>query len=395
MWKHSPIKTALILGPLVFSFALAMDVYMPFIPNMKQYLSTSQSTVQLTLSLFMIVAGSGQLILGPISDQIGRFKLIFISAILFLIGSILCAISQTALFLIISRVIQALGCCGLSVCSFAIVRDVYSGKDSSMIYSFINAIIAISPIIGPLIGVMLANRYSWHSAFDFLSILAILCLLIIILLCKESLPLERRKKINLLDILKRYLIVCKSLQFWTYTIVATSGMASFFTLFSMTPYIIDNLGLPLSSIYFSFGIAGITFLIGSIISGKIVNKLGIYKTAFLGVILISLAGIISITIYYIYGLFLWGFFTPCFIATFGAALVAGTGASGSLEPFFEFAGVASAMFGAIEFVLGALIGSIAMMFSTKTSLPMGFTMLIIGVISMIFLITKKRFNKNV
>ena len=146
MWKYSPLKTILILGPMVFAFALAMDVYMPVLPEMREALNTTQQMVQVTLSLFLVVTGVGQLFLGPLSDQLGRFKVILLSSILFVIGSILCAVSTTIDFLIFSRVIQGLGCCGLSVCAFAIIRDAYSGKTSSMIYSFINAIISISPI---------------------------------------------------------------------------------------------------------------------------------------------------------------------------------------------------------------------------------------------------------
>lgn len=384
MWKYSPLKTILILGPMVFAFALAMDVYMPVLPEMRESLHTTQQMVQVTLSLFLVVTGVGQLFLGPLSDQLGRFRVILISSILFFIGSILCALSSTIEILIASRVVQGLGCCGLSVCAFAIIRDAYSGKTSSMIYSFINAIISISPIAGPLIGVQLAMHFQWQSAFIFLTGLAFISFLIVVIFVKESLPVERRKKMSW-SVFARYLYVSKSLQFWAYSLTAVAGMSSFFILFSMTPYIITHLGYPISEIYVVFGSAGLAFMLGSILSGAIVNKLGVYKTAIFGVGCIFFAGILSLAIYILHGLSLWGFFAPCFLATFGAAFTAGTGASGSLEPFYEIAGVAAALFGTMEFAISGVIGSIAMLFPATSSLPIAITMIILSITCFILL----------
>jgi DHA1 family florfenicol/chloramphenicol resistance protein-like MFS transporter len=391
MWKYSPLKTIFILGPMVFSFALAMDVYMPVLPEMQKSLHTSQQMVQITLSLFLIVTGVGQLILGPLSDQFGRFKIILISSILFLFGSILCAISTSIDFLIFSRVIQAIGCCGLSVSAFAIIRDAFSGKTSSMIYSLINAIISVSPIVGPLIGVQLATHFEWNSAFILLAVMAFGVFLIVTFLVKESLPVERRKKVSW-NVFLRYFEVLKSLQFWAYSLTAVSGMSAFFILFSMTPYIITYLGFPISKIYIMFGSAGVAFLFGSLFAGGIVNALGVHKTALLGVILVFMAGSLSLGIYFMYGLSLWGFFAPCFFATFGCALVVGTGASGAMEPFYEMAGVAAALFGTMEFALSGVIGSIAMLFPATSSLPIAVAMLIMSSLSFTLLLLVK--NKS-
>lgn len=166
-------------------------------------------------------------------------------------------------------------------------------------------------------------------------------------------------------------------------------MVSFFILFSMTPYIINYLGYPISEIYIVFGSAGVAFLIGSIFAGVIVNALGVYNTAFLGVVCVFIAGVLSFSIYEVWGLSLWGFFAPCFLATFGCALTAGTGASGSMEPFYEMAGVAAGLFGTMEFAISGIIGSIAMLFPATSSLPIAITMIIISIIAASLLIIVK------
>lgn len=209
-----------------------------------------------------------------------------------------------------------------------------------------------------------------------------------VIFVKESLPVERRKKMSW-NVFARYLYVAKSLQFWAYLLATVSGMASFFILFSMTPYIINYIRYPISEIYVTFGLAGLAFLIGSLFAGIIVNALGVYKTALLGVACVFAASILSLSIYEIWGLSLWGFFTPCFLATFGCALTAGTGASGSMEPFYEIVGTAAALFGTMEFAISGVIGSIAMLFPATSFPPIAITMIIMSIVCFILVLLIK------
>ncbi|WP_119343453.1 multidrug effflux MFS transporter [Facilibium subflavum] len=393
MWPYRPITTIFLLAPMVFSFALALDVYMPVIPQMRDILHTSQGMVQLTLSLFFLVSGFGQLVVGPLSDQIGRYKVVICSVILFVISSVLCANVNHVIPLIIYRILQGIGACGMFVSAFAIVRDAFHGKTSAMIYSFFNSMISISPILGPIIGVGLAAIFPWHAIFYFLAILGSITLILMLVFTKESLPPEKRKKFDF-KIFGRYFSICKSLTFWSYTLPAVSGVSAFFTLFSMTPYIIKTLGEPRSQISFFFGMAGAAFLLGSIVSGSIVHKLGVLRTSLSGVYLILASGVLLIAIHLLSGLSLWGFFGPSMLATFGCALTAGSGASGALEPFGDFPGAASAMFGALEMGGSAVIGSVAILFPITTALPLAGVMLATSLISLVFLLLLQKFVLN-
>ena len=392
MWPYRPVTTVFLLAPVVFSFALAMDIYMPVISEMRIVLNTSKEMVQLTLSLFFLVTGFGQLILGPLSDQFGRFKILIISVIIFLVSSFLCATANHVLLLIIYRVFQGIGACGMSVTAFAIVRDAYDGRNSAMVYSFLNAMISISPILGPVFGVFLASFFSWHAIFYFLTGLAMITLILVISFVKESSLEENRKPFDF-SVLKRYLMVMRSLTFWAYVLPATSGISAFFTLFSMTPYIVDYLVQPRSQIGFFFGLAGAAYLIGSIISGAVVHRVGVYKTSLIGLLLIICAGILLLTIYWINGLSMWGFFGPSMLATFGCALTSGSGASGAMEPFGNYSGVASAMFGSFQLGGGAIIGSVATLSLLTTVYPLAITMLFTAIISLFFLILLAFFEK--
>ena len=132
--------------------------------------------------------------------------------------------------------------------------------------------------------------------------------------------------------------------------------------------------------------AGVAFLAGSIIAGTIVHKLGVYKTSLAGVFLIMSSGMLLLIVYWLDGLSLWGFFGPSMLATFGCALTAGSGASGAMEPFGEFSGVASAMFGALQLGGSAIVGSLAALFALSASCPLAITMLATSLISLFLLL---------
>ncbi|GMN89247.1 multidrug effflux MFS transporter [Francisella sciaenopsi] len=393
MWKHSPLKTVLVLAPPILACELAMEAYIPVLPIMGKSLHTTQSMAQLTVSVFLIVSGVGQLILGPLSDQVGRYKVILMSAVLFLAGTVFCILSPGVKFLIFSRIIQATGACGLSVVTFAIIRDSFSGKQSSMVYNLVDAIVSMSPILGPPIGVTLALLFNWQSIFVFLFILAVMSLFIILFFVQESLPVERRKKFSF-DIISRYWTVSKSLQFWAYSISAVSGMSAFLIFFTMIPYIIVYLEDPYTKIYIMFAFTGIAYLAGAVFAGVIVNHLGVFRTTIVGVVCILIAGILSLASYVGFGLSLWMFFAPCFFAAFGCAIAAGAGASGGMEPFFEIAGVASAMFGTMELSLSAIVVGIAMSFPATSALPIALTMITTSLFALLLLLILRMVKKG-
>ena len=131
--NRKPLATVAVLAPFIFSFALALDIYVPSIPSIREIFATNAFVVQLTVSIFMLMTGIGQLLVGPLSDHFGRRKIALCSVAIFTLGSFLCALAPSISFLIMARVIQAMGACGMMVVAFAIVRDLYSGNDCARI----------------------------------------------------------------------------------------------------------------------------------------------------------------------------------------------------------------------------------------------------------------------
>src|SRR3990167_11327916 len=168
----SILKIILLLAPMVLALPVAMDIYVPALPSIATLFQVSAGKMQLTLAVFMFTAGLMQLFIGPLSDQRGRRSICFIMTLIFALSTVLCARAHTANQLIIFRCIQAMGACGMMVIGFAIVRDLYAGKKSAQVYSYLNGLISFSPMFAPFIGSYLDVYFGWPATFLALLIIA-------------------------------------------------------------------------------------------------------------------------------------------------------------------------------------------------------------------------------
>ncbi len=374
MRANKVLSTILFLSPFVFSFAFAMDIYIPAIPAMKEVLQTSQENIQLTLSLFMFMTGLGQLVMGPITDQYGRRSLALLSVALFIVGSGLCALSNSIQLLIIARMIQAFGGCGMLVVAFATVRDQFSGNEAAKVYSFLNCGIGLSPLFAPIIGSYLFDWFNWQAGFVFLTIMASLIFLLAFFRMTETLPAENRVKLST-NVFLRYWQVLKNRTFITYTSCATAGLITFFVFFSSSPYIVINLlDVPVKYFGYYFFTVGATFFIGSLICGKVANKVGPFKVVVVGTLLLLIAGLTMLVWYLVSGISVAQYILPCMLAGIGGSFMMGAGAGGAMEPFGKAAGLAAAMVGCIEFLCAAIFGTIIMHWPVTSTIPLSITM---------------------
>jgi len=386
MQQKNIIPAVLLLAPFILGFALALDIYVPSIPDIRVYFGTSPWVVQLTVSAFILTTGIGQLIVGPLTDAYGRRKIIITTSAIYCIGSIISTISPNITTLILARMAQGFGACGMMVTCFAIVRDLFSGKESARIYSFLNSTIALSPLIAPSIGGYLALYYGWRMTFAFLALIAFFITLLAIFKIKESLPQKRRVTFSK-DFLVNYRHILKSNVFIMYLFCDCAGFAGFLTFFSVSPYIIiELLGIPEQHFGVYFAAIGLVFFIGSLISGFLAKQIGTYKTVLVGTVLMTLAGIVMLLWHLVFGLSILGFMGPMMIMGIGGALLMGAGAGGALSPFPEMAGAASALFGACQFAFGFFISTMVLKWQVTSTVPLAITMLTLGFIAFVLCI---------
>lgn len=377
--KHFYI-TLFILAPLIFTSSFAQDVYVLTIPHLLKYFNTTPKVIQLTISTFILFTGLGQLVYGPWSDQIGRRKVVLIASVVFAIGSLICALAPTIAILILGRATEGAGACGMTVCALAIVRDLYEGDKLTKMYSLLNSLIALSPLLAPMIGGYLDVHFSWRACFLFLVALAIMALLITYCKIPETLQKQNRTKFDS-SVFKTYWSILKNKQFQTFAFAGAAGLACFFTFFSMSSYLlITLLKVPEEHFGYYFAIIGVVFFSGSVLSGYLAGWVGTYRTVIIGAVAMVISGAVMLVWYCLYGLSIFGFMIPMALMGLGGAIVMGGGAGGAIAPFGETAGAASALFGSGQFVFSFVISSIVMLKPVKSTEPLAYTILILSII---------------
>ena len=326
----------------------------------------------LTLNLFMLTAGIMQLLIGPLSDAYGRKLLLYIMTGFFAAGSFLCALSPNPYLLILFRIIQSIGCCGLLVLGFAIVRDCYSGTKSARIYSYLNGLISFSPMFAPFIGSYLDIYFGWRATFLSLLIIAVFNLISIFFYLPETLPIQKRQKFNFKNTYKNYLEISNNKEFMVYTTITCFGLSYLYLFCALSPYlIIRDLNIPEEQYGFYFFYMGLSFFLGSFFCGLLVERIGIYKTCFLGLIITLAGGLWMASWYYQQGLTLYGFIYPMLLIGIGGTFCMSAGTGGSMTPFGENTGTASALGGSMRFMFASFVGYLVINDHIASTLPLG------------------------
>lgn len=156
--------TALLAGLSAIG-PLTTDMYLPSLPDIARQLSASTAQVQLTISAYLFGFAIGQIFYGPISDRRGRKPVLLAAVGLYCAASMACALSTSIEMLIVSRAFQALGGSGGIVLARAIVRDLYSGARAGRELSLIGSVMALAPVLAPIIGGVLQTGLGWRSVF--------------------------------------------------------------------------------------------------------------------------------------------------------------------------------------------------------------------------------------
>ena len=385
------VPSLLILVYIVSVGPFGDTEYTPSLAHIADYFNVYYGEVQLTMSSYLLGFGLGQLFYGPLSDRIGRRPSIIIAAFVFLIGSIICALSFNLYFLIFGRFVQSLGACAGSIISTAAVRDVFDEKVRNRIYIIINGSFAIAPALGPIAGAFIENYLSWRYNFYLLIILGLILLISVLFFFPETCSeenMQKHRKAPLVNIVANYLALAfKHPVFVLNGLIQGVSIGIVYTSLVEAPNLINNV-LGLSALYFiavSLSLLA-AFVLGSvfcIILDKLLKRTQIMFIAFL----IMIAG--SILMFYLYSFDNFNLFeaiSPIVVVFFGIACVIPISTSQALSPYGHIAGIASAELGFFQMGLAGLTTFFVALFHSSVLYILPHVFLYLSIAGLIFVI---------
>lgn len=351
LWTYSLPVALVLLAPFNILASLGMDIYLPIVPAMPAILGTTPGVVQLTLTLYMIMLGVGQIIFGPLSDRFGRRPILIGGVLVFAATSLALAMTTSAWLFVLLRLMQATGTAAMLVAVFATVRDVYADTpESAVIYSLMNAMLAFVPALGPIAGAFIASYLGWGAIFLALCISALIALSFVLPKWHET--RQSREHSSSTD----FGLVLRSPYVWVYTLAFGTAMGSFFVFFSTAPRVLIA-GAGLSELDFSVAFATVVMIVTTRFAKLVVARWEIDGCVIRGMLILlfsaSLLGLGEILLTPSF----WSFVLPMWLVAVGIVLTTSVTANGALQEFSELAGTAVALHFCVQSLIVGIIGT--------------------------------------
>ena len=350
------VRMILVLGAMVALGPLTIDMYLPALPGIAEELSVSSSVVQLTLTGTLAGLALGQLIVGPLSDSLGRRRPLMAGIVLHMLASVLCVLAPNIAALGVARVLQGMGAAAAMVVAIAVVGDLFADSTAATVLSRLMLVLGVAPVVAPSLGAAVLLQASWHWVFAALVVLAGGLLVLAALALPETLPVSHRRPLRVRGIAATYVELLRDARFVILVLVAALGMSGLFAYIAGASFVLQGrYGLDQQAFALVFG-AGAVALIGATQFNVVLLRRFAPQTIVLwALVAASLAGVVfvGLSVAHVGGLL--GFVLPVWAILAAMGLVIPNAPAVALSRHSDAAGTAAALLGAAQFGLGAAV----------------------------------------
>ncbi|MGB3355981.1 MAG: multidrug effflux MFS transporter [Mycobacterium sp.] len=345
-----------VLGLLVALGPLTIDMYLPALPKIAEDLSVSSSVVQLTLTGTLAGLALGQLIVGPLSDSLGRRKPMIAGIVLHMVASLLCLFAPNIALLGVARGLQGFGAAAAMVVAIAVVGDLYKDNAAATVMSRLMLVLGVAPVLAPSLGAVVLLQASWHWIFATLVVLAGALLVMAAIALPETLPEKNRRPLRVLGIGATYLGLLRDVRFVILVLVAALGMSGLFAYISGASFVLQGrYGLDQTAFALVFG-AGAIALIGSTQCNVVLlRRFSPQQIMVWALVAASVSGAVFVALAAAQVGGVFGFIVPVWAILAAMGLVIPNAPAVALTRHQEAAGTAAALLGAAQFGLGAAV----------------------------------------
>lgn len=352
----SRARMIVVLGAFVALGPLTIDMYLPALPKIADDLSVSSSVAQLTLTGTLAGLALGQLIVGPLSDSLGRRRPLMAGIVLHILASLLCLFASNIAVLGVARGLQGMGAAAAMVVAIAVVGDLYAESVAATVMSRLMLVLGVAPVVAPSLGAAVLLKASWHWVFATLVVLAGGLLLLAALALPETLPASHRRPLRVRSIAATYVEVLRDARFVILVLVAALGMSGLFAYIAGASFVLQgHYGLDQQAFALVFG-AGAVALIGATqLNVVLLRRFGPQTIVVWALVAASLAGVVFVGVSFSHVGGLPGFVLPVWAILAAMGLVIPNAPAVALSRHPDAAGTAAALLGAAQFGLGAAV----------------------------------------
>lgn len=369
------VRLVLVLGALTAIGPLTVDLYLPGMPTIAREFAVSDAAVQATITGMLVGLAVGQLLVGPLSDALGRRKPLLGGLVLHMLSSVGCALAPTVGLLTLARGVQGFAGASVSVVTLAVVRDLYTGNAAASLLSRLMLVVGIVPVLAPSLGAVVLRLTSWRGVFVILAVVAVLLFALALVALRETLPRERRRPARPAAVLLTYRTLLSDRPFVALVVVGGAVFSSLFGYISGVSFALqDTYGLTTAQfgIVFAWNAMGLVFATQA--NPFLLRRFGSLQILRVAVLVGAGAGAVLVvaTLTGVGGL-------PLVLACIWLIL----GACGftfpntpalALSRHGEAAGTAAALLGAAQFAVGGMAAPAVGAFGSGSAVPMAVVM---------------------
>lgn len=386
---RSSLWLVLVLGSLSAIGPLCMDMYLPGLPALADDLHTTASMTQLSLTACLLGLALGQLLAGPLSDSIGRRRPLTVGMLIYVLATLLCAVSPSIGAFVVLRFVQgAAGAAGI-VLSRAIARDLYEGPALTRFFALLMLVNGVAPIAAPALGGQLLQLTSWRGVFWTLAALGLLMLAAVWFGMPETLPQARRTAGGVAQSLRAMGRLLRDRRFMGYALTQGLVLTAMFAYISGSPFVLQEMyGVSVSMYSVVFGVNGLGIIVAGQIAGRLAGKVDERRLLYAGLALAGSGGGLLL-IFVLLGVGLAGILPSFFLLVSSVGLVSAASFALAMRDQASAAGSASALLGVLSFIGGGLAAPLVGIAGKDTALPMAIVIAVaeLGAIACCLLMT--------
>jgi len=352
-----------LLGALTALGPFTIDLYLPAFPVLEAEFATTAAAIQLTLTGTMIGFAVGQLIVGPLSDKVGRrIPLLSVTA-LHVAASVAASLAPTLELLSVARVLQGAGAAAGGVVAAAIVRDLFGGRRLVVMLSRLALVSGVAPVLAPLVGSALLLVMPWRGVFVVLAVYGAIMLISATIFLPETLPPARRSDKGATTVWQRYRSVFSDRVFIGVLIIGGMTFSGLFSYLSSSSFLFQlDYGFDPQQYGMLFAVNSLGVVLGVQTASRLAARFGPqWVMAWSTCVLVVAAS--AIIVFDQLGFGLWGTIVPLFFFMTACGFTFPCVQVLALDRHGKAAGTAQSIIGATNFgvagIISPLVGWIA------------------------------------